>query len=49
MRALALDPATRKVDWLALRDGEYRPVEQSELVDLGVSDLAQQIDWPPIE
>lgn len=43
---LIVDPATRKVDWLALTDGEYRPVERSDLIDLGPSALAKQIDWP---
>jgi hypothetical protein len=44
---LIVDPATHSVDWLALRDGEYRPIERSALIDLGASDLAGQIDWPP--
>jgi hypothetical protein len=41
------DPATRKADWLALTDREYRPVEHSELIDLSASDLVERIDWPP--
>jgi len=43
---LFIDPAERSVRWLALRDGEYRPVEHSEVIDLSASELAQQIDWP---
>jgi Uma2 family endonuclease len=43
---LIVDPATRKVDWLALKDGEYRPVERSGLIELGTSELAERIDWP---
>ncbi len=44
---LIVDPKERAVHWLALRDGEYRPIERSELIDLGASDLAEQLDWPP--
>lgn len=43
---LILDPATRAIDWLALHEGEYRPIERSQLMELGVSDLADGIDWP---
>jgi hypothetical protein len=43
---LIVDPAKRTVDWLGLEDGEYRPIERSGLIDLGPSDLAEQIDWP---
>jgi hypothetical protein len=46
---LIVDPAQRSVDWLGLRAGEYRPIERSELIDLGPSDLLAQIDWPPTE
>lgn len=46
---LIVDPATHSVDWLGLNDGEYRPIEHSGLIDLGVSDLAERIDWPPTE
>jgi Uma2 family endonuclease len=44
---LFVDPADRSVTWLALQDGEYRPVKRSQLIDLGASELAQRIDWPP--
>lgn len=46
---LIVDPATRSIDWLALRDGEYHAIERSQLIDLGASDLAERIDWPPTE
>ncbi len=46
---LIVDPATRTCDWLALQaaGGEYRPVQRSGLLDVAVSDLVEQIDWPP--
>jgi Uma2 family endonuclease len=43
---LIVDPAARSVDWLALRGGEYRAIERSELIDLGVAELAARIEWP---
>lgn len=43
---LLVDPAQRSVAWLALRDGEYAPVEHSGLIALGPAELAAQIDWP---
>lgn len=43
---LIVDAETRKVDWLALVGGEYRPVERSGLIDVGPAELAQGIDWP---
>jgi Uma2 family endonuclease len=46
---LILDPEKRSVDWLGLTDGEYKPIKQSGLIELGPSDLAGQIDWPPTE
>jgi Uma2 family endonuclease len=46
---LIVDPATRKVDWLALRNGEYRPVDRSGLIDLGRKALSEHLDWPPAE
>ena len=45
--ALIVDPQERTVSWLALRQGEYQPVERSGLIDLGPAALAEQIDWPP--
>jgi Uma2 family endonuclease len=44
-----VDPRAHSVTWLALGEGEYRPVDRSEIVDLGASDLADGIDWPPSE
>jgi hypothetical protein len=41
-----VDPATRTVVWLALVDGNYQPVEASRLIELGPSELAEQIEWP---
>jgi Uma2 family endonuclease len=48
---LFLDPATRSIDWLGLDEstGEYRAIERSGLIDLGPSDLAERIVWPPTE
>lgn len=43
---LIVDPGARAVHWLALADGEYKPVERSALIDLGPGQLAEQIDWP---
>lgn len=54
---LIVDPATRAIDWLALsRDsgpGEdakpYRAIARSGLIDVGVAELVERIDWPPDE
>ncbi len=43
---LIVDPAKRSVDWLILRDGEYRAAERSELLDLGADELRTRIEWP---
>ncbi|PZS08136.1 MAG: hypothetical protein DLM64_13200 [Solirubrobacterales bacterium] len=43
---LIVDPVERTVSWLALRDGEYRPVKRSGLIELGPTELAGRIDWP---
>ncbi|MHB8691966.1 MAG: Uma2 family endonuclease [Solirubrobacteraceae bacterium] len=43
---LIVDPAERTVTWLALRDGEYAPVGRSGLIELGPTELAEQLDWP---
>ncbi len=54
MRTLVLDPPTAGLDevlerrrWLALVNGEYRPLERSGLIELGVRELAERLDWPP--
>jgi hypothetical protein len=46
---LIVDPEKRSVSWLGLAGGEYRPIERSSLIDLGPSELASQIDWPPTD
>jgi len=46
--ALIVDPAKRSVDWLGLREGEYRPIEHSALIELGASELAERIAWPDV-
>ncbi len=43
---LLVDPAERAVTWLALRDGEYEPVQGSGLIELGPTELAGRLDWP---
>ncbi len=43
---LLVDPAERSVTWLALHDGEYDPVQRSGLIELGPTELAEQLDWP---
>lgn len=43
---LLVDPAHRAVHWLALEGVEYRTVDRSRVIDLGVDDLARQIEWP---
>jgi len=43
---LIVDPTERTVTWLALRAGEYQPVQRSGLIKLGPADLADQLDWP---
>ncbi len=43
---LIVDPAEHAVTWLGLRDGEFRPVQCSRLIDLGPTALAELIDWP---
>ncbi|MCL2768803.1 MAG: Uma2 family endonuclease [Solirubrobacterales bacterium] len=41
-----VDPDRRSVKWIALKDGEYRPIERSGLIELGPAALEQMIDWP---
>jgi Uma2 family endonuclease len=43
---LIVDPREGRVHWLALRDGEYKPVERSALIELGAAELAEQLVWP---
>jgi Uma2 family endonuclease len=46
---LIVDPANRSVSWLALRDGDYRPADRGQALDLTAEELARRIDWPPLE
>ncbi|HUN78321.1 MAG TPA: Uma2 family endonuclease [Solirubrobacteraceae bacterium] len=41
-----VDPRERTVHWLALRDGDYEPVRHSAVLDLDVTQLTGDIDWP---
>jgi Uma2 family endonuclease len=43
---LIIDRSKQEVHWFGLQDGEYQPIERSGLIDLGPSELAEQIDWP---
>ena len=43
---LIVDLAERTVTWLGLRDGEYRPIERSALIELQAAQLAEQLVWP---
>jgi Uma2 family endonuclease len=43
---LIVDPVSHSVAWFALRDGEYRPAERSEILGESASELAERIDWP---
>jgi Uma2 family endonuclease len=43
---LVADPSMHAVRWLSLGAGEYRPVDHSELLDLGSKELAARIEWP---
>jgi Uma2 family endonuclease len=43
---LIVDPPSQSVTWLALHEGEYRPIDQSQVVELGASTLTGLIDWP---
>jgi hypothetical protein len=43
---LIVDPDKRTVTWLGLRDGEYHPLQRSELIELGPVQIAGELDWP---
>lgn len=43
---LVVDPEDHEVRWLGLSGGQYEPIERSSLIDLGPTELTQQIDWP---
>ncbi len=46
---LIVDPETRKVEWLGLRDGRYLPIERSALIDLGAEQLYERLEWPELD
>jgi Uma2 family endonuclease len=46
---LIVDPQKRTIAWLALQGSGYAPVERSGLIALGPVELAERIDWPPVE
>jgi Uma2 family endonuclease len=43
---LIVDPQERRVHWLGLQGREYRPLEQSALIEFSPVELADRIDWP---
>ncbi|MGH2909699.1 MAG: Uma2 family endonuclease, partial [Solirubrobacteraceae bacterium] len=43
---LIVDPDARTVDWRALTENAYEPVERSQLIELSAAELAARIDWP---
>ncbi|HTR72604.1 MAG TPA: Uma2 family endonuclease, partial [Solirubrobacteraceae bacterium] len=46
---LIVDPATHRIDWLALEEGAYEPTERSRLIELGPHELGERIEWPAEE
>lgn len=44
---LIVDPQSQEVHWLALEPGgKYGPIERSGLIELGPTELAEQVNWP---
>jgi hypothetical protein len=43
---LIVDPQERTVSWLGLESGEYKHLRRSRLIELGVNELAAELDWP---
>ena len=43
---LILDPACRRVEWLARRGDGYGPVEAGSLLPITAAELTDQIRWP---
>jgi Uma2 family endonuclease len=41
-----VDPGKQRVDWLALRRGQYVPTKNSALIDFGPTALSARIEWP---
>ncbi len=44
---LLVDPGELTVTWLVLVDGEYGRARASGLIDLGPTELAERLEWPP--
>jgi hypothetical protein len=44
-----VDPRRRTVQWFTLEHGKYRPSAGSDLIPLSAAELADRIDWPPVE
>jgi Uma2 family endonuclease len=44
---LIVDPAERRVQWLALAGSDYEQVQRSRVLELAADELAGRIDWPP--
>jgi hypothetical protein len=44
-----VDPRSHTVEWQALAQGQYRPIERSRLIRLGPAELAERIDWPVVD
>jgi Uma2 family endonuclease len=42
---LYVDLEKREIIWMALQDGEYRHVERSGLIDLGLAAVRAQLNW----
>jgi Uma2 family endonuclease len=42
---LIVDPAKRKVDWLALTGNAYEPVQRSRLIELTAGDVLRRLAW----
>jgi Uma2 family endonuclease len=42
---LYVDLEKREITWMALRDGQYRRVERSALIDLGVAEVSAHLNW----
>jgi Uma2 family endonuclease len=46
---VVIDPGPRRVVWLQRSGDSYRRVDHSAVLDVDVADVAEQIDWPPID
>ena len=45
--AVLVYPTRHEVRWLHLVDGDYEATDRSDLLDVDVTDVIAQIDWPP--